>query len=192
MLTVDELESAFAVYFQEIERCRAAECYWALLHVIVILPDICAALEADNGWATQEKYVDWCRRYCPTCNLGMLTAEDYRDIRNIVLHQGRTLTQKGRYYKFTRPTERGGRAHRLIYGPDLVVLDVGELANDFMTSIRVWFRDLQAPEAQDRRANVQKNLPSLVTVREQELPLLKGVTFTVTQTATGPVFRPMP
>jgi hypothetical protein len=48
--TPEELEKAFAVYFDEIERCRRAGAYWALLHVVVALPDICAALESENGW----------------------------------------------------------------------------------------------------------------------------------------------
>jgi len=181
MPTGSELERAFQVYFEEIERCQKGDSYWALLHVVVSLPDICAALESENGWATEEKYVDWCRRYCPS---GMLAAEDYRDIRNLVLHQGRTRTRGGRYYKFTKLTARGGRVHRLVYGGDVVVLDVGELAKEMTTGIRAWFTDLQNPAAQNRRDNVKKNLPSLVTVKEQELPGISGITFNVTHTST--------
>ena len=55
--TVARLESAFHVYFDEIERCRRAEAYWALLYVLVSLPDICGALESENGWATEKKYL---------------------------------------------------------------------------------------------------------------------------------------
>ncbi len=39
--------------------------------------------------------------------------------------------------------------------------------------------------AQERRGNVTKNLPSLVTVKEEELPGIRGVTFNVTHTSTG-------
>src|SRR5262249_48212310 len=39
-----ELERAFALYFDEIARCRASGLYLALLHLLVALPDVCAAL----------------------------------------------------------------------------------------------------------------------------------------------------
>jgi len=181
--TVQELEQAFHVYFGEIERCRTSDCHWALLHVLVSLPDICAALESENGWATEMKYVDWCRRYCSS---GIVTPEDYRDIRNLVLHQGRTRTTAGRYYKFTKPTEGGNRAHRVVYDSDVVVLDVSELAKEMVGSIRTWFADLQNQPAQGRKANVEKHLPSLVMVKHQELPGITGITFNATHTSTGP------
>ena len=183
MPTVPELEQAFQVYFGEIERCRTNDCHWALLHVLVSLPDICAALESENGWATETKYVDWCHRYCSS---GVVTPEDYRDIRNLVLHQGRTRTTAGRYYKFTKPTEGGNRAHRVVYGSDVVVLDVSELAKEMVGSIRTWFADLQSQPAQGRKANVEKHLSSLVMVKDQELPGITGITFNATHTSTGP------
>src|SRR5262249_41367864 len=79
--TAKELEHAFSVYFAEMERCRRGATYWALLHVVLALPDICAALESENSWATGEKYVEWCRQYCPS---GVPSPEDYRDLRNLV------------------------------------------------------------------------------------------------------------
>ena len=100
MPTRDELEKAFSVYFDEVGRCRKAGCYWALLHVVVALPDICSAMESENGWATEKKYIEWCERYCPG---GVLSRDDYRDIRNVVLHQGRTRS-RGRGTAVDLPT----------------------------------------------------------------------------------------
>ena len=45
MKTVDDLTTAFNVYFDEMTACEKNGCYWALLHLLVSLPDICAALE---------------------------------------------------------------------------------------------------------------------------------------------------
>jgi hypothetical protein len=50
-LTVADLEAAFKTYVDEMDRCVAATCYWALLHVVVALPDVCAALESADGEA---------------------------------------------------------------------------------------------------------------------------------------------
>jgi hypothetical protein len=196
MPTVNELEKAFAVYFDEIDRCRQAGAYWALLHVVVALPDICGALESDNGWATGEKHIEWCARYWRPGD-GCLSPDDYRDIRNIVLHQGRSVTKQGRFYKFTRPTALGvfHRNSSCTSSGDVVVLDVGELAAELVDGIRAWFRDLQTDGA--RRANVAKNLPKLVIVETREVPGIGGPRFDLINTITpqrpagsGPVQPP--
>jgi hypothetical protein len=182
MPAIEVLESAFGVYFAEMVRCRVGDTHWALLHVILALPDICASLESENGWATHEKYVAWCREYCPP---GIPAPEDYRDLRNLVLHQGQTRTASGVYFKFTKPTASGNVVHRLVFDGNVCWLDVGQLSDEMIASIRTWFRALQLPAAAERRAHVAKHLPRLVTVKAQELPAIKGVTFTVTHTATG-------
>ena len=33
-----ELEDAFEVHFDEMENCEQHKCYWALLHLVVVLP----------------------------------------------------------------------------------------------------------------------------------------------------------
>lgn len=45
MKTAEELKAAFAVYYSEMDRCEKAGAYWALLHLALVLPDICASLE---------------------------------------------------------------------------------------------------------------------------------------------------
>jgi hypothetical protein len=63
------------------------------------------------------------------------------------------------------------------------VLDVGLLAAEVVAGIRQWFLDLQTDAT--RLANVAMHLPKLVTVKEQELPGIKGLTFRTTQSSTG-------
>ncbi len=99
MLAPGQLATAFGVYWREMERCRQAKAYWALLHVTVCLPDICAALESDDGEATGSRYISWSDIYLPDSLL--LGAERYR-MRCKVLHQGRAaLEQAGRYTGFS-------------------------------------------------------------------------------------------
>ena len=82
---------AFDLYWDEMKRCREAEAWWALLHVTVCLPDICAALEADNGETSLAKYVEWCNACLPNPKLS--GEERYRG-RCKVLHQGRATTDR--------------------------------------------------------------------------------------------------
>jgi len=187
MTTVEtRLESAFAPYFAEIEACRRASTYWALLHVVVALPDICSALESDDGQAEGGRYVRWCRSYLPMT--GLTGAHEYWTIRCVVLHQGRTVTRRARY-RFTQPNASGQRFHRRQADDGVTVLDVDELATEMTAGVRAWVADLQARPA--GRGNVEKHVATLVMVQNQELPGSGGSTYLVSGTCstTAPIFR---
>src|SRR5882724_5521019 len=59
------LSSRFQSYFEEMERCKNGKAYWALLHIVVCLPDICAALQSARGNSRTKSYISWCERYLP-------------------------------------------------------------------------------------------------------------------------------
>lgn len=59
------------------------------LGMAVAVPDMCAALESENGRATQKSYKEWCGKYLCTREFSMLTGEDLYSMRCGVLHQGR-------------------------------------------------------------------------------------------------------
>ncbi len=82
--TPDDLEQAFRVYFAEMERCASAGHHFALLHVIVALPDVCAALE-DPGASVMQRYEAWCGRYH---RQELLSPVEFYDLRCKLLHQG--------------------------------------------------------------------------------------------------------
>ena len=90
MKTRDELKAAFGVYYLEMDKCEAAGAYWALLHLAVVLPDICAALESDPSVKIGARYIDWCAAHFPS-NPRLTDRGRYPDKRNAVLHEGRTL-----------------------------------------------------------------------------------------------------
>src|SRR5690349_8935694 len=101
--TEPELEAAFKTYFDEMERCERAECFWALLHLVVVMPDICAALEHDKGDTSGEsgaRYENWCGRYWPPSTI---TAKRRWEIRCALLHQGRTVSKGGETFSYIPP-----------------------------------------------------------------------------------------
>jgi len=61
MRTIEQLRKDFALYIEEIDRCEKAKCYWALMHVLLVLPDICATMENDRASKKEvgDRYVDW-------------------------------------------------------------------------------------------------------------------------------------
>ena len=98
MLTVDELRSDLHVYFDEMNRCTQSKCYWALIHLTLTIPDICASLEWQPGSGPDkgvgDRYIDWCDRYMP--HDPAMTPGDRYQMRNIVLHLGSSTTESRR------------------------------------------------------------------------------------------------
>ena len=185
-----QLEEAFATYFEEIERCKVAQCYWSLLHLLVILPDICAALESDNGEAKRDRYLNWCKRHFGRDKT--FTPEDRYAVRCALLHQGRTVTDKGQYgsYSFVQPTATGGILHRLVhdFGPEHkpnFTLDVSSMALETVQAIRSWFADLQAVENARRLHNVKRHVRWLARKGEKIIPGISGTTVQTTSSTGG-------
>lgn len=166
-----EIETKLGRYFEEMNCCERAVCYWAMLHLAVVLPDICAALEAADGKAKRERYQDWCTRYLAD---ERLTGLEWYGIRCTVLPQGRTLAWPGvRYgsYRFHYP----GGPHKIPYPPnnpeqwpdgkDHLPLDVAVMAKEVTAAVRKWIADLERdhPEAQ-RPKNVRKYLRTVAVM----------------------------
>jgi hypothetical protein len=187
MVTIAQLTDAFRAPLAEMDRCVTGQCYWALLHLAVVIPDICSALEAANGKATKAGYIDSCQRMFPPAPPAPLTPLERYEIRCIVLHQGRTLASKGRYtyYKFVPPSPPGIEAHGIQMASDQITLGVVEMAEETKLALGDWFQDLQDPAEAQRRARVAQNLPTLVTLKVQPLPGIGGFLMNVTHTSTS-------
>ncbi len=56
MPTKAAMEAAFKVHTDEMARCRAQGCNWALFHLVIVMPDIAGALTARNGEASTDHY----------------------------------------------------------------------------------------------------------------------------------------
>jgi hypothetical protein len=153
-MTVDELAAHFSTYLEQIPRLKSADAYWALLHYIVIFPDICGALESADARATGERYRNWASRYL---HEPVLMAEDWYEIRCILLHQGKTLGKK-RYalYRFGQP----GTISHGHQDPNTATVDlnVSEMADQMISGMQSWFKDVVAQPTSPKSLNVQRNL----------------------------------
>lgn len=168
MKTVEDLTRAFGVYFGEMERCENAGTYWALLHLVLVLPDICAALESDPSAKVGTRYIDWCAKHFPVSS--RVTAADRYQMRNAVLHEGTTLPtnraadkrQHTQYssFSFVDPRFVGVEVHQNI-SPDgsNLTIDVKSLADETRQALRHWFDALQKDASLNAR--VEHNLSRL-------------------------------
>jgi hypothetical protein len=164
-----QLNDAFQVYWRDMRTCRRYRAYWALLHVTICLPDICAALESESGRAKRKKYESWCERYLKHPKLS--GAERY-DMRCIVFHEGRTVTEEqGRYemYSFRQPTDAGQADHMRVDGNTLHV-DVDRLSQEVQNGVGRWIKEMEAESSGHRGQYVAANLSSLVRVEPTRVP----------------------
>lgn len=156
MLTEKQLTDAFEVYWWEMDQCRRHKTYWALLHVVVCMPDICAALRAPKA-GVRSRYIAWCK---DSLEKGILSPNDRWTIRKKVLHEGRSTTDKWRF-EFWQPSPRTPK-HGTQEGTTLH-LNVDDLTHEMQEAIRKWIKAVVADKTENDL--VAKNLDTLVRVQ---------------------------
>jgi hypothetical protein len=159
---MSQLSQAFQVYWEEMRRCRKSIAYWSLLHLTLCLPDICAALQSPSGKTDGTKYRNWCKRWFPS---GKLSADERREMRNKILHQGRSTGASIRYIRFAfySPPDSGHIQH-LHDQAGVLYVNVDELAKETKSAVERWIADLDSNPTKTKAVNAFSNLSSLVKV----------------------------
>jgi len=172
-----DLEQAFRLYFAEMERCATAGHHFALLHVIVALPDVCAALE-DPDAPVAQRYESWCGRYH---HHELLSSAEFYDLRCKLLHQGQAVGRgRGRYKTYSFPVHAAISVHRVVVQPEAnISLDPRRMALDMRQAVEAWFEDLRQPQNITRLQAVRANLPLLVREQPKVIPGFEGPAFIV-------------
>ncbi len=192
MLTAQWLDETFKVYFEEMDRCRKAKCYWALLHLVLVLPDVCAAMETDNGETKGELYKQWCAKYLSD---HLIQSNDWYQMRCRVLHQGITqdTNQRSQYTNvaFSQPSEHGMRVHRCVNEtPEgkVLQLDVGEMEKEMRAALsNRWFVQLLKQEQPQIVLNVTRNANRIVRLQDKPaMPIVVKMHTTQTLTTSRP------
>jgi len=163
VLKPGQLDHAFQPYWHEMRTCRQHRAYWTLLHITVCLPDICAALESENGRAKRKKVENWCERYLAHPKLS--AAERY-DMRCIVLHEGRAETKEPfryEWYSFGQPSYAGEADHMRVEGLTLRI-DVDRLSQEVQNGAERSIKEMEAESSGHRGEYVAANLSSLIRV----------------------------
>jgi hypothetical protein len=101
-VTKENLQKSFSLYLDEIDKCVEAKCYWALLHVLLTIPDICGSLLERKNNGVQERYMKWIKSYYHPEKSG-ITPSDLFQMRNSLLHNGSTTVnyRKSNYCHFS-------------------------------------------------------------------------------------------
>lgn len=71
--------------------------YYVALLTALALPDMCGALESEDGIATRARYADWFDRHVAPAYGGFLDGESAYKFRCSLLHQGTTQHASNKY-----------------------------------------------------------------------------------------------
>lgn len=118
------------------------------MYVSLSLPDICGALESDNGVATGNKYKDWFNKYVAHAYTNkdreIFTAEDCYYFRCSLLHQGTTYHPKSTYIRilFVEPDARNNIYHNNIF-ENALNIDVRIFCRDIISGAEKWLAGIE-------------------------------------------------
>jgi hypothetical protein len=130
--------------------------YYVALLSSLTLPDICGAIESNNGISNREKYKKWFDKYIAPKYNGNFDGETCYYFRCSMLHQGTTQHHKNRYSKiiFVEPNENYYFHNNIIN--DALNIDVKTFCEDICCGVEKWLQDVSETE------NFKKNISKLI------------------------------
>jgi hypothetical protein len=158
--------------FAEVERALKAGLYYMAIANCLAIPDICAALESQDGKASPSRYRAWFDIWLAPL-YPELTGDDLYCLRCGVVHQG-TFGHPGMQYDRVIFTVGGRiRVHRnrMKFGPgkSVLSLDAEHFCRDVVAQASNWFARKQNDQI------VAANMPKLFQFRPQGLaPYIVG------------------
>ena len=169
MPILDDLRNAFNISWDDMDKCEKKKAYWALLHVTVCLPAICAALQSTDGESTGQRYKEWCDKYLTN---PLISSFERYQMRCKVLHQGTASIDGSRRYKgfsFSSPAANDQTYHEIVEEQTLV-LDYGSLSSEVRKGVEQWISYIYSNANSPESVNVINNLPSLIQTRIAKMP----------------------
>lgn len=155
---------------EQIESAARNGSYLVGLYVALALPDICGALESENGRATGNRYQAWFNKWVSPKYEGTLTGKQCYAYRCGILHQGRAKHKDLGYSQiiFLEPNPKL-TLHKTTMN-DAYSLDLVTFCNDITASVREWL-----PTVKDN-ANFINNYEHFMKRHENGLaPFVAGV-----------------
>jgi len=126
-------------FLAQVRKGLDANLYYLSLVSALTIPDICGAMDSENGEAKPKKYIAWFDRYIPPEYRGLLDGKDCYDFRCSLLHQGSSHRKNSRYTRvlFVEPSATNIVLHlNIIFGA--LNIDVGIFCNDLVGGAEKW------------------------------------------------------
>ena len=162
------------ILIREIMEALKHRLLYAALLLTLTLPDICAALESQDGQSNSQRYKDWFNTWLSKKYEDQLDAEDMYRLRCAVAHQGRFEHPGMRYERVFFTLRPGGMFFHKNELPGVarkgLNLDLLWFCKDVVENAEAWFAQKKSDP------QVQANLARLVQFHPNGmLPYLEGV-----------------
>jgi hypothetical protein len=157
---------------KEINKCLDAKLWYAALVLILILPDICAALESLKG-KSEQRYTAWHEKWLMN-KYPSVSAQDLWNLRCGMAHQGKPGHRKLTYRVFFTVNSKDGfriRELDVVEGSNSTtplkkakILDLQVFAKDMIAAVEEWYAQKGQTE------EVKKNISALIQYYPDGLP----------------------
>jgi hypothetical protein len=123
--------------------------YYPALYVCLTIPDICGALESENGKATPKKYIKWFNSHLGPKYAPSFDGENCWNFRCAMLHQGKSVHRRGTYNRviFTEPEISGISVHNCIFkvssSVEVYCLDIKKFCQDMISGCEIWYNKMK-------------------------------------------------
>lgn len=150
---------------KEIEQALDAKLYYLALQASLTLPDICGALQSDNGKATGDKYIGWYDTNAKEPGNLSISGKDCYYFRCSYVHQAQTTHENSTYSRiiFLAPTCQGITMHNNVIDGALNI-DVKLFCNNILNAVRKWQESIKINE------NYKRNYKNLIKLYPEGLP----------------------
>lgn len=175
---IPQLREDFSLYFQEIQRCIQSKCYFALLHILLAIPDVCASLETDPALKDPKvgkRYVAWCDTYIPASST--ISGSDRYQMRNALIHRGSTTAENLRksyhtcyiHFSYIDPDDFEVIFHGTTDTNSKVLnIHATALATETEQALNNWFQSLQ--DESIKMVHVEQNIGRPTRLRTKSIP----------------------
>lgn len=133
----------------QIEEALRHKLYYIALQSTLLLPDICGALNSNNGKATKRKYIEWYEKFYLNKYYG-LTGEDCYYFRCANIHQGYFQHTDSSYDKVVFIAHDLGSIHNVVIRTpyngeeeNWYALDIKLFCNNMIDAVRTWLKSVK-------------------------------------------------
>jgi len=154
----------------QIKRGLDCNLYYLCLFVALAIPDVCGALESEDGLASKDKYINWFEKNVKTPE-SFLTGQDCYYFRCSMLHKGTTGHPKSSFkgIAFIEPGSTNNTVHNCNLS-GMYCIDIGKFCTDIISAAYNWL------ESKSKDADFVKNYDKFVKRHPDGLaPYITGV-----------------
>lgn len=144
----------------EIESALRMRLYNIALQSTLTIPDICGALNSEDGQATGKKYKHWFNENVPMLCDDYLDGEVVYTLRCSLLHQGKFTHPKQKYDRIIfQPQNKDGIViHKMIAkmnDENVLILNLNTFCEDILLSAKIWsFRNKDSENYKNNSTNL--------------------------------------